>query len=96
LYPLYLLFPEKEAKSVVLLSRRLWATQNSAMSTQLLQKKTLDLELGLSTVVPKNTLLFPEKEAKSVSSASQKVMGYPKLGEADPGGLGAPKETLAI
>jgi hypothetical protein len=30
-------------------------------------------------------LLFPEKEAKSVSSASQKAMGYPKLGEADPG-----------
>jgi hypothetical protein len=34
-------------------------------------------------------LLFPEKEAKSVSSASQKVMGYPNFGEADPGGLGA-------
>jgi hypothetical protein len=36
-----------------------------------------------------NVLLFPEKEAKSVSSASQKTMGSPKLGEADPGGLGA-------
>jgi hypothetical protein len=34
-------------------------------------------------------LLFPEKEAKSVVSASQKTVGYPTLGEADPGGLGA-------
>jgi hypothetical protein len=39
-------------------------------------------------------LLFPEKEAKSVCSASQKVTSSPKLGEADPGGLGAcPQET---
>jgi hypothetical protein len=34
-------------------------------------------------------LLFPEKEAKSVCSASQKTMGYPTLGEADQGDLGA-------
>jgi hypothetical protein len=34
-------------------------------------------------------LLFPEKEAKSISSASQKTFLSPKLGEADPGGLGA-------
>jgi hypothetical protein len=32
-------------------------------------------------------LLFPEKEAKSISSASQKLIGYPNLGEADPGGV---------
>jgi hypothetical protein len=40
-------------------------------------------------------LLFPEKEAKSVCSASQKAMGYPNLGEADPGGSGglAPQKT---
>jgi hypothetical protein len=37
----------------------------------------------------KSILLFPEKEAKSVCSASQKTIGYPNLGEADPGGLGA-------
>jgi hypothetical protein len=30
----FLLFPEKEAKSVVLLRRRLWAAQNSAKPTQ--------------------------------------------------------------
>jgi hypothetical protein len=33
-------------------------------------------------------LLF-QKRSKSVSSASQKIMGCPNLGEADPGGLGA-------
>jgi hypothetical protein len=33
-------------------------------------------------------LLF-QKRSKSVSSASQKIIGYPNLGEANPGGLGA-------
>jgi hypothetical protein len=54
---------------------------------------------------PANALLFQEKEAKSISSASQKTakalvplrrrqFGYPNLGEADPGGLGAcPQRT---
>jgi hypothetical protein len=36
----------------------------------------------------KRFFLF-QKRSKSVSSASQKTMGYPYLGEADPGGLGA-------
>jgi hypothetical protein len=44
---------------------------------------------------PNSILLFPEKEAKGVCSASQKTVLHPKLGEADPGGLGAcPQETI--
>jgi hypothetical protein len=42
-----------------------------------------------SRMIKKGILLFQEKEAKSVSSASQKVIPYLNLGEADPGGLGA-------
>jgi hypothetical protein len=38
-----LLFPEKEAKSVVLLRRRLWATQTLA-------KQTLGVSIGLAVV----------------------------------------------
>jgi hypothetical protein len=38
--------------------------------------------------------LAQETTLKSVSSAWQKILGYPKLGEADPGGLGAcPQEN---
>jgi hypothetical protein len=39
-------------------------------------------------------LLF-QKRSKSVSSASQKVMVYPTLGEADPGGLGACPQQIS-
>jgi hypothetical protein len=40
-------------------------------------------------------LLFPEKEAKKRNSASQKTSSSPRLGEADPGGLGAcPQENI--
>jgi hypothetical protein len=41
-------------------------------------------------------LLF-QKRSKSVSSASQKIMGSPELGEADPGGLGAcPRQNSTL
>jgi hypothetical protein len=41
-------------------------------------------------------LLF-QKRSKSVSSASQKTLGYPAFGEADPGGLGAcPQQNSAL
>jgi hypothetical protein len=39
------------------------------------------------------SLLFPEKEAKSVSSASQKIIGYLILREAEPRGLGLAPEA---
>jgi hypothetical protein len=83
-----LLFPEKEAKSVVPLRGKLFLTQTSAKPT-----------LGVWGLAPKKesniSLLFPEKEAKSVCSASQKIASYPNLGEADPGGSGghAPQKT---
>jgi hypothetical protein len=88
----FFFFQKKKQKAFVLLRRRSWAAQTSAKPT-----------LGVWGRAPKrlfdyssNSLLhFPEKEAKSVCSASQKVMGCPNLGEADPGGLGAcPQETI--
>jgi hypothetical protein len=38
-------------------------------------------------------LVLFQKRSKSVSSASQKNMGYPTLGEADPGSGGSPSKT---
>jgi hypothetical protein len=72
----FLLFPEKEAKSVSSASQKTTGYPNLG-----------EADPGHSPLV--FFLLFPEKEAKSVSSASQKTIGYPNLGEADPGGLGA-------
>jgi hypothetical protein len=82
-----LLFPEKEAKSVVLLRRRPLAAQPSAKPT-----------LGVWGLAPKKNsiqrvlfktseyiLLFPEKRSKKRGSASQKAIGCPTLGQADPG-----------
>jgi hypothetical protein len=45
-------------------------------------------EIALTHIIVWFFLLF-QKRSKSVSSASRKAMGYPTLGEADPGGLGA-------
>jgi hypothetical protein len=88
-----ILLPEKEAKSVVLLRRRpILFLENGTMrpkSNILLSICSRSLRVQ---VIPNSTvshfLLF-QKRSKSVSSASQKAMGYPTLGEADPGGLGA-------
>jgi hypothetical protein len=74
-----LLFPEKEAKSVVLLRRRLVLLLSSAKPTLASPQKS----------PPSNTLLFPEKEAKSVVLLRRRPVLIPNLGEADPGGLGA-------
>jgi hypothetical protein len=43
-------------------------------------------------------LLFPEKEAKSVVNSASRKVGYPPLGEADPGGSGglAPQKCSNI
>jgi hypothetical protein len=59
---------------ILLLSHSSSRTQNSAKPPAKLHVKQF--------------LLF-QKRSKSVSSASQKVRGYPTLGEADPEGLGA-------
>jgi hypothetical protein len=51
-------------------------------------KRTIPLDKAADTSVFSTfsgVLLFPEKEAKN----KRKIMGYPTLGEADPGGLGA-------
>jgi hypothetical protein len=73
----FFFFQKKKQKALVLLRRRPFHIQNSA-------KPTLPRTNWFKVV-----LLFPEKEAKSISSASQKTLPYSKLGEADPGGLGA-------
>jgi hypothetical protein len=85
-------FQKKKQKALVLLRRRNKPSVEASQSYRFWffsgkeqnYKRPHDLFNSSSGI-----FLFPEKETKSVSSASQKVMGYPKLGEADPGGLGA-------
>jgi hypothetical protein len=78
-----LLFPEKEAKSVVPLRGRQFLTQTSAKPTQ-------GLVLCPKKLIPQSSiLLFPEKEAKSVVPLRGRYFLTPNFGEADPGGLGA-------
>jgi predicted lipoprotein len=84
-----LLFPEKEAKSVVLLRR----------SSQVVQtlREAESRGLGLAPEVNRSNriLLFPEKEAKSVCSASQNSTGYPNPPRSGATGSGAgPRSQL--
>jgi hypothetical protein len=74
-----------------------FSRKRSKIRSSAKQKPFLGSQLGLAPKKHSSSrdLLFPEKEAKSVSSASQKNMGHPNLGEADPGGLGAsPQESF--
>jgi hypothetical protein len=89
----FLLFPEKEAKSVVLLRRILWATNNPRSwpptPWSASPRFSSDTAVLLKAMWSSGFLLFPQKEALFCFADDS---GLPIIREADPGGLGlAPK-----
>jgi hypothetical protein len=89
----HLLFPEKEAKSVVPLRGRflgyptLGEADPGGLGACPQQNSTSSHFLLYSTL--SHLLLFQKKKQKALVLLRRRLMGYPNLGEADPGGLGA-------
>jgi hypothetical protein len=90
----FFFFQKKKQKALFRFAEGQYSTQNSAKRTLgVWGRAPKEYILSNEAIELSGILLFPEKEAKSVVPLRGRSI-YPKLREADPGGLGASPQRI--